>query len=191
MCITFYSWQCQILLYCLIPQVSTETKWLDLWLESYSSIERRFCACFRFAVRTRVKTVNVTIQIRVPKLQFHAGGDWCLETRTHSATQRGQAGTPWTTDTFHLQLPSKNKCCALVSSVNCPDDILLTPPALIIGMSGTLEDFCTAGYVQHEVIMHTCNIFYFHMRFKCFLYSLASFFFLAWNARERRKKCFS
>ena len=54
--------------------------------------------------------------------------------------------------------------------------------ALIIGLSGTLErllNFCTAGYVQHEVIMHTCNIFYFHMRFKCFLYSLASFFFLA------------
>lgn len=45
-------------------------------------------------------------------------------------------------------------------------------------MSGTLEHLtlCTAGYVQHEEIMHTCNILYFHMRFKCFLYIRTSFF---------------
>lgn len=57
-------------------------------------------------------------------------------------------------------------------------------------MSGTHEHFCTAGYVQHEVLMHTCNIFYFHTRFKCFLYSLASFLPCMKCKREKEKRFF-
>lgn len=84
-------------------------------------------------------------------------------------------------------IKEQRSCFDLVCKL--PGDILLTPPARRIGMSGTLEDFCTAGYVQHEVIMHTCNIFYFHMRFKCFLYSLASFSSLH-EMQEREEKMF-
>lgn len=174
--------------------MSTETWLLGLWLESSSSIEGRFCASFCLAVRTQVKTVNVTRY----KKTSHNNKQPCrvgLVFGDKAASPGGQAGTPELLTHFIFSSHQRPKGHALVLCVNCPWWHFInstSPNNWHVRYTWTLRhlNFCTAGYVQHEVIMHTCNIFYFHMRFKCFFYSLASFFFLAWNARERRKNVF-
>lgn len=76
-----------------------------------------------------------------------------------------------------------------------PPHLNSSPPT--IGMSGTLRRsviwlFVLQVTCKHEEIMHTCNIFYFHMRFKCFLYSQTSFFLPCMRCkRQEGKKCFS
>lgn len=187
--ITLTSWQGQILGYCFIPSLSPETLLLDLWLQRSSSIEGCSCASLCLAARTSVKTVNFTRSDTSSHKQqtLPANPETDVWTRGHIKHHRDDKLGAHRYQHISPPAPVRLVC-------KLPRWPFLTPWAPPIGMSGTLEhrlNFCTAGYVQHGVIMHTCNIFYFHIRFKWFLYSLASFFFLAWNARERRKTCFS